>query len=214
MTEIQGRKKSKKRKRIVWATILSFLCAIGLYYFCYVCPLICELSQEKARSLSTCIISEVVGDVIASGEVDYGELVKITYTSQNTVGTIEVDTICVNKLVRAVTKEVQQRVDELKNNCIGISLGTFTGIPFLYGRGPEISIKILPIGRVGTDIHSSLSSCGINQSQHRLYFTISACLGLVLPTKTQEFTTSQDVLVCENIIVGQIPSVYFGDNLI
>lgn len=214
MSDEINRKTNKKRRRIAWITVLSFLFVIGVYYFQVVCPLITKLSEEKARSVSTSTISEVVGEVMTSGGLTYNDLVKITYSNDNSVETIEVNTVKVNELVRLVTKEVQNRIDNLKNDGIGIALGTFTGIPFLYGVGPEIGIKIVPIGTVNSNIFSSLSSCGINQSQHRLYFTISTRLGLILPTKTQDFITSQEVLVCESVIVGKIPTVYLGDNLI
>lgn len=212
MTLTKTKKKSKVR-RIVWISILSFLLVIGVYYFKIVCPLITKLSEERARSISISAISEVVGDVMSSG-VSYDDLVKVTYSAQNSIETIEVDTVKVNELIRVVTKEVQTKIDGLKDESVGINLGTFSGIPFLYGLGPQINIKIIPIGTVNSNVISSLNSCGINQSLHRLYFTISVRLGLVLPTKTQDFLTSQEVLVCESVIIGKIPSVYLGDNLI
>lgn len=212
--DLAQKKKKSKARRIAWITILSFLVAISVYYFKIVCPLISSLSEEKARSISLSVISEVVGDVMVSGEVGYNDLVNVTYSADNHVETIEVNTVKVNELIRLVTKEVQIRIDDLKNESVGINLGTFTGIPFLYGVGPEINIKIVPIGTVNSNIVSSLNSCGINQTLHRLYFIISTRLGLVLPTKTQDFVTSQEVLVCESVIVGKVPSVYMGDNLI
>lgn len=214
MNMVVTKKKTKRKRRIALITVLSFLFAICLYYFQVVCPLVEDLSEEKARAVSTSAISEVVGDVMADGGITYNDLVRITFSNDNSVETIEVNTIKVNELVRLVTKEVQERIDRIKDSEIGIALGTFTGIPFLYGRGPEIGIKIVPVGTVNSNILSSLTSCGINQSLHRLYFTISARMGLVLPTKTQDFITSQEVLVCESVIVGKIPSVYFGNNII
>lgn len=207
------RKKSRTR-RIVCISILSFFVVIALYYFKIVCPLISRLGEEKVRSISLSIISEVVGETMSSKTIEYGDLVKISYSSEKSIEAIEIDTIKVNELIRQVTKQVQIKIDNLKNEQIGINLGTFTGIPFLYGVGPEINVKIIPIGTVNSDIMSSLTSCGINQSLHRLYFTISVRLGLILPSKTQNFITSQDVLVCESVIVGQIPSFYLGNNLI
>ena len=212
--DISKKKKRAKRRRMAWITVLSFLFVVGLYYFKFVTPIVTKLSEEKARSLSTTIMSEVVGNVMTNGNFSYNDLVKITYSSENTVETIEVNTIKVNEIIREVTKDVQLKFDHLKDEGIGISIGTFSGIPFLYGKGPQIGIKIVPIGTVSSNVYSSLQSGGINQSYHRLYFTISARLGLILPSKTQDFTTSQDVLICESIIVGKIPSVYFENNLI
>ena len=113
------KKKRKRRRRIAWITVLSFLFVVGVYYFQVVCPLITKLSEEKARSVSTSTISEVVGDVMAGGGVSYNDLVKITYSSENSVETIEVNTVKVNELVRLVTKEVQNKIDALKNEGIG-----------------------------------------------------------------------------------------------
>ena len=214
MLSDEAKKKRKKRRRIAWITVLSFLFVMGVYYFKVVCPIVTKLSEEKARSVSTTVISEVIGDVMTSANVTYDSLVKITYSSENTVETIEINTIKVNELIREVTKDVQIKLDNLKNEKISIAIGTFTGIPFLYGKGVQIGVKIVPIGTVSSHIYSSLSSSGINQSQHRLFFTISARLGLILPLQTQDFITSQDVLICESVIVGKIPSVYLGDNLI
>lgn len=207
------RKKSRAR-RIVCISILSFLVVIALYYFKIVCPLISRLGEERVRSISLSVISEVVGETMSSQTFEYGDLVKVSYSSEKSIEAIEIDTIKVNELIRQVTKQVQNKIDNLKNEQIGINLGTFTGIPFLYGFGPKINVKIIPIGTVNSDIFSSLTSCGINQSLHRLYFTISVRLGLILPSKTQSFTTSQDVLVCESVILGRIPSFYLGNNLI
>lgn len=207
-------KNKKNRRRIAITCVLCFLLLIFLYYFKIVCPIVINLSEEKARSLSTTAISEVVGDVMTSGNVNYNDLVKITYSSANYVESIEVNTVKVNEIIREVTKDVQKRFDNISGEGIGIALGTFTGIPFFYGRGPIINVRIVPVGTVNSQIFSSLNSSGINQSHHRIYFTISARLGLILPLQTRNFITSQEVLICENVIVGQIPSVYFQDKLI
>lgn len=212
MTKKVNAKRKHKRRGIVWIIILSFLFLIGIYYFKLVCPLVIDLSGERARSISTGIISDVVGDVMGMG-VSYDDLVEISYATDG-IQSIEVDTVKVNEIVRMITKGVQDRVDGLKDEKIGIALGTFTGIPFLYGRGCEIGIKMLPMGSVTSNISSSLISQGINQTLHRLYFTISIRLALVLPAKTQEFVTTQEILVCESVIVGKVPSVYMGEGLI
>lgn len=209
------KKKSKKTKlRIAIIVVLSFLILILFYYFKVVCPIIIRLSEEKIRSLATTSISEVVEYVMQEEKLSYNELVDIRYDSSNNIELIEVNTIKVNNVIRDITKGVQDKFNVLSHEGIGISLGTFTGVPFLYGIGPNISIKLVPVGTVNTKVISNFNAQGINQTLHRLYFVVIGTIGMVLPIQTQNFVTELEVLICESIIVGKIPDVYLQGNLI
>ncbi len=209
------KKKSKKTKlRIAIIVVLSFLILILFYYFKVVCPIIIRLSEEKIRSLATTSISEVVEYVMQEEKLSYNELVDIKYDSSNNIELIEVNTIKVNNVIRDITKGVQDKFNVLSHEGIGISLGTFTGVPFLYGIGPNISIKLVPVGTVNTKVISNFNAQGINQTLHRLYFVVIGTIGMVLPIQTQNFVTELEVLICESIIVGKIPDVYLQGNLI
>lgn len=61
---------------------------------------------------------------------------------------------------------------------------------------------------------SNFTSSGINQTLHRLYFTVSGTIGMILPAQTQNFVTELEVLICESVIVGEIPDVYLQGSLI
>ena len=206
---------SKKAKfRIVLIVFLAIIVLFCFYYFKIVCPIVVSLSQERVRSIATSTISTVVGDVMVDKNITYDDLVAITYSSENKVELIEIDTIQINIIIREITKRVQNEFDTLGKEGILISLGTFTGIPFLFGLGPDVSIKLVPVGTVNTKVSSNFNEAGINQTIHRLYFIVSSNIGMVLPAMTQNFTTELEVLLCESIIVGEIPSVYLQGSLI
>ena len=206
---------SKKAKfRIVLIVFLAIIVLFCFYYFKIVCPIVVSLSQERVRSIATSTISTVVGDVMVDENITYDDLVAITYSSENKVELIEVDTIQINIIIREITKRVQNEFDTLGKEGIQISLGTFTGIPFLFGLGPDVSIKLVPVGTVNTKVSSNFNEAGINQTIHRLYFIVSSNIGMVLPAMTQNFTAELEVLLCESIIVGEIPSVYLQGSLI
>ena len=200
----------KNKRRITLAVVLLFFIAIFLYYFYIICPIVTNLSEEKIRSISTSAISEVVGDVMGSGGISYGDIVNITYSSSGKVEVVELDTVVVNNLIRQITKLVQDKFDALGAEGIKIALGTFTGIPFLYGIGPMVSVKLVPVGTVSTKLYSNFSSAGINQTLHRVQFHISANMGMVLPAQTKNFVTELEILLCENLIVGEIPEIYLS----
>ena len=184
-----------------------------MYYCKIVCPVIARLSEEKIRSVATNSISEVVGDVLSKENITYEDLVHIKYSGNNKVELIEIDSIKTNLLIREITKGAQSKFDNLGNEKIGVALGTFSGIPFLYGFGPNISLQLVPIGTITTKFISNFKSSGINQTLHQLYFSINANIGLVMPIKTQNFNTNLDVIICESVIVGSIPSVYLQDSV-
>lgn len=215
----RGIKKKKKwsvktKFRVALFSIFLIFVLFSIYYFNVVCPIVVSLSQEKIRSVSTRIISESIGETIINQNISYDELVSISYSSENKIELIEVDSVKVNLLVREITKEVQRHFDNLSNEGIDIALGTFTGIPFLYGLGPDISVQLVPVGSISTKMNSSFMSAGINQTIHRLYFNVSASVGMVLPANTQNFETQMEVVLCESILVGDIPNVYLQGGLI
>lgn len=188
--------------------MLVFLILTLVYYFAVVCPAVVALSQEKIRSIATQTISEVVGEVLTNGNYTYDELVEVTYSSENKISQISTNSTQVNLLVREVTAKVQERFDQLDSAQVVVNLGSFTGIPFLFGYGPEITLNLVPIGTVQTNFETKFLSAGINQTLHSLYFDVNAILGLILPGSTQNFDTNLQVLICESVIVGEIPSIY------
>lgn len=198
----------KTKLRIAIFVVLGFVFFILIYYLKVVCPIVVKLSEEKIRSLATKTISRVVGDVMVEDEVNYDRIVNITYSSDNEVEFVEVDSVEVNLIIRDITKRVQDEFENLGKEGIKISLGTFSGIPFLYNLGPQVSVRLVPIGIVNTSINSNFTSAGLNQTLHRLNFMVSANIGMILPGKSQNFVTELEVMLCESIIVGKIPQIY------
>ena len=208
--KIKKKRLSRKAKfRIFLACFLLLIIGIGFYYFKIVCPIVITLSEEKVRSLSTKVISSAVAQVLVEDAVNYKDIVDIKYDNNNDVKSIEVNSVQVNMIVRRATELVQFEMDTLGKEGITVAMGTFTGIPFLFGVGPNISLQLVPVGTVNTNFLSSFQSVGINQALHKLYFKIETSVGMILPAMTTNFSTSLDVVLCENIIVGKIPEIYF-----
>lgn len=213
--------KKKRRKlsprakaRVFLCSILGIVALLLIYYFCVISPIVVTLSQEKVRSLSTSVISQSVEEVLAYEDVSYNNLVNIEYNNNHEITLISTNSVEVNNLVRRITYLVQTEIDKMGEQGIDIALGTFTGIPFLYGVGPAVSVQLVPIGTVNTNFSSSFTSAGINQTLHRLYFTVNVNVGVVLPSMTKNLLTSLEVEICESVIVGKVPDVYLQGKII
>lgn len=161
------------------------------------------------RSLSTITISESVGQVLEEEGINYDSLVEIHYENGK-ISAITTNSVMINVLVRNITALVQNKLDALTGHGLQIALGTFTAIPFLYDIGPNVNLKLVPVSTVSTTFDSKFESAGINNTKHSLYFRVQSSIGVILPAGKKIFDTFLDVLICENIIAGDVPSVYLS----
>ena len=88
--------------------------------------------------------------------------------------------------------------------------GSFTGFKLLAGRGPGVKITISTIGDVETDLRSEFTAQGINQTLHRVYLDVKCNVLILTPFDNIERQITNQVLLIENVIVGNIPSTYYN----
>ena len=118
----------------------------------------------------------------------------------------------INMMSREIANLAQANLDALGVQEISIAVGTFTGLALLTGFGPDVIIKVVPIGSAYCDFVSRFESAGINQTLHKLYLDVYANVSIVTPIDEPTITVKAEVLVCENLIVGEVPNVYFDGN--
>lgn len=188
------------------------LASIFLYIFCVINPIVKEATWASIYSLSTSAVSDAIYDVIAEQNIEYEDLVEISYDNNNEISLISIDTVLVNNLARRFYQVAQVYLDRMGDNGLDIAIGTFTGLPFLVGVGPTINIKLVQIGAMTSCFKSKFTSAGINQTNHSLYIELHASVSLVLPTYSSTVDSVTEFLVTESVIVGDVPEVYLGSD--
>ena len=117
-------------------------------------------------------------------------------------------------LFRSLTRDLenlcQSNIEKIDHQSVQIPLGAFTGSVVLSDLGPPVNIALLPIGSVQCDFTSFFEQVGINQTRHSIYVNIKTTISLVLPISSVPVNISTAILVCENIIVGEVPQFYFN----
>ena len=71
----------------------------------------------------------------------------------------------------------------------------------------------MPIGSVATEVATEFEACGINQTRHKVYLSLTASIRIVIPTGAKTATVTANMLVTESIIVGGVPEGFVGYNL-
>lgn len=65
-------------------------------------------------------------------------------------------------------------------------------------------------GTVETDLKSEFKDAGINQTLHRIYLEVRCNVNILTPYETITETITNQVLLTEGVIIGDIPDTYYN----
>ncbi len=205
-------KYSKKRKFYTYLSVTIIVIILIMVYFnAIVNPVILNTSESKVRSLTLKAINSAVAEVVSDSAL-YNELVTITTNDEGDVSLITANSILINRLSKELAKIAQSKIENIGQQGVLVPLGTFSGMPILVGRGPNVKIKLLPIGSISCTFESEFTQAGINQTHHRIYVNVESKVTMILPVENRTISNTVQVLICESIIIGKIPSTYLNSS--
>lgn len=203
---------AKRRKYFfILFIILSIFVLIIVYFIKIVNPLIIDSSEVKVRSLTLRAINSAISDVMAES-VLYNDLVNVVTDEDGKIVMLNANSIMINKLSKELVKTSQTKLSEIGDAGLTIPLGNFTGISLFIGMGPDVKVRLMPIGSVNCSFESKFETSGINQTHHRIYVNVQASVNMILPIKSIRVQSSSQVLITESIIVGVVPNTYLYSN--
>ena len=208
---LRRHKKFKYKLFIFFCSVLLFIVGILLFFVNCVKPIMVKSSEAQVRSTTSKAVNASVQTVITGNNV-YDDLIEITTNEDGKIVFIQVKSLMDNKMAKEIGKVAGQNLDLIKNQGVSIPLGTLSGISFLVGVGPDITFRIMAIATIHSKFSSEFTSAGINQTNHRIYLNIQTDVELILPTAAKSITVNSHILICEAILVGEIPSTYLNSN--
>ena len=199
-------KKRRKVVEIIVVLIIAF--SVVKLILDAVLPIFNTLCENRAKSIATIISNEQA--TIVMTEHSYDELFTIEKDNNGNVVMIKANVVPINEIISDVANKIQEQLDQKGREDVEIALGSFTGFKLLAGRGPGIKIRISSIGNVETDLRSEFTAQGINQILHRVYLQVKCRVSILTPFNDIEQEITNQVLLIENVIVGNIPSTYYN----
>ena len=199
-------KKGKRMLKIIIIFIIAF--TVAKLILDSILPVFDKLCEEKAMSIATIISNNKATEVMA--EHSYDELFTIEKDNNGNITMIKSNVIPINEIISDVAVRIQEELEKREDDIIQIPLGSITGFKLLAGKGPNIKIKIIPSGNVKTDLRSEFVAQGINQTLHRIYLQVDCQVTIVTPYDEISKEISNQVLLIENVIIGNIPSTYLN----
>lgn len=201
----------KRKRRMIGIRILIF----GLFFFLLlflvdrgIRPIMKANATIRIKALTTAAINEAVIQTLEQEKGNYDRLILLEKDEDGKVTSIQTDAAAISKIQSALTQAVMSCLSKLESSDIRMNLGTLLQPEYFAGRGPSLRFLLQPNGYVTTKIISSFSEAGINQTQHKILFRVSAPMAGAIPGYTTQTTIDTDFVLADTIIVGNIPEYY------
>ena len=202
----------KMRKGKFLCLILAVSVALSLAVVSYVesffAPIIRTMAVSRSEVLLSQEIANEVNETMSENGITYGDIISFVLDEEGRINAMTTNIVTANKLKSFLALSILTRITNVDETELSIPVGNLTGISILAGRGPELKVKVIPIGSVQTELSSQFVSAGINQTQHRIIMTVTSNVDIILPSETVSTTVSVNVVIAETVIVGSVPESY------
>ena len=199
----------------IFRIVVALTLFVAAFIFCTVyfrnniVPTVMGSAIAEVRAMCTNSVNLAVTAVVGGG-LEYDDLFRVVKNEEGDIEMVQANSPEINMIAREIANLAQANLDELGLKEISIPIGTFTGLALLMGLGPDVTISVMPIGSALCDFVSYFTSAGINQTLHKIYIDVHATINIVTPIDEPTITVKAEVLVAENLIVGNVPQFYFG----
>ena len=197
----------KNRILIIGISILTFLLTSFLLIDWGIKPTIIAMSEAKVEYIAVLAMNNAVSQILG-GNIKYTDLTDVLTDKNGKITMIQYNTILINTLARETSTLAQNEIRSLGAEGISVPLGSVTKSKLLSGRGPDIDVKIIPVGSVSTDFTDEFRQAGINQTRHRIFLLLKTQVRIVVPLGSNVINVSTKVPIAETIIVGDVPDSY------
>ena len=171
-------------------------------------PTIKIACEAKAKAIAVQITEQTVKEYIEN--VEYESLVNLEYNEEGKIIAINANIIEMNKLSSSISYKIQERLMHLEKVNVEIPIGKIMGWGMFSGYGPDIKVKLVPLGNIESSFKTEFSSEGINQTKHTIYIEVKCTVTTIAPFITDNITCDSRKTVAETIIVGDIPDNYYN----
>ena len=192
-----------------WRRLLAvlLLLALPLYaiYNFQLYPGISELASAAAQNKIEGLIAAAFAVSLAEAGEEYDGLVTITCRADGSVASLSCHMQRLNKARNDLLLAVLAALESEGAVEVGLPLGNLLGGEAFSGRGPEIPIRVLLAAGAHAHMESDFRTQGINQTLHRVLFSITVRVTVLTPSHPIEREITQAFCVAETLIVGEVP---------
>lgn len=200
----------RNRLRLIVAVTVIVVSGLTLLFRFRLAPMAEQLIETQVDNQASDAINAAIADQIAEGEFDYDRMVTIEKDANGNVAAIRTNIGELNRLKTSVLQRMDEELEQLSMEQLGVPIGSVLLPELLSGRGPLVPVRVLAVRTSDASFRNSFQSAGINQTLHSIYIDIHVCITIMTWTGTSEINVDSAVVAAETVIVGTVPTTYFG----
>ena len=197
-----------KEPFVLFSIVFILIIISSIYFLKNLTPTIKIACESRAKAIGVQITEETVKEFIE--KVEYESLMNITYNDQGKIIAINANIIELNKLSSEISYKIQEKLNNLDKVSVEIPITSMMGMNIFSGYGPDVNVKLVPMGNIETKFNTEFASEGINQTKHTIYMNIQSIITVVAPFIGSSVKCNSTVTVAETIIIGDIPDTYYN----
>ena len=200
---------NRRQRWIIWTTLVCLaLLALTVLVISQLRPVLTSMASARVSNSVNRIVASAVDEAIRNGEIDYDHLISFEKVTSGRVTALRSNVAEVNRMQSAIAEKILQRLTEVSVTELRIPIGTLTGSALLAGRGPYITVRMQSVGSASAVFRNAFSAAGINQTRHQILLEVDVYMSILLPGIRTSTTVSNEIVVAETVIVGNVPESY------
>ena len=219
-----------RRKRILHRFLKDHIYNVGVVSFILLClalfllcrgfwvleknlrPAILSVAEVNANILATEAVNRAILEKVAQG-ILYQDLISISQDENGKIIMAQINTMEINRLMAETTLATQDALKTIEKEALNIPLGAVLDSYLLATYGPEIPIKLIPVGKVNTYLNDSFEDAGFNQVRHKIYLDVFSEVRVVVPLISTNIEVHTTVPLTDTVYPGEVPETLINLNI-
>ena len=206
--QVYRKRRTHIRSLLLFGTAICLLLAFLIRIDHAIRPNLCAVCESETKQFTAGLMADSIAEVLQDQQMKNVSFAELTYDAAGNVTTMETRTDQINRLQSAIYRNVQQHLEQCRDAELEVSLGTASGVWLFAGRGPHVSVRLLPVGHASVKLISTIESAGINQTCHTIRAEVTAEVQTAIPFAQTTTKTTYACLLSETLIVGTVPDSY------
>ncbi|WP_235549567.1 sporulation protein YunB [Paenibacillus sp. Soil766] len=201
------------RKKVLWIGLL-ILVLFCIQFFIFLernlRPPLMNLAKVRVKQIATQAINSAIADHVAGG-TNAEELIDWKMDKNNKITGFMLNYNEHMRITSEAIKTVQGELNNLESTADHIPLGQAMNSAILASFGPDIPIRLLPVGSVKVDINTRTQNVGINMVMFEVYVHIVAEVSVIIPFDSETEIVETEIPISYSLVVGDVPTYYYDN---
>lgn len=211
---LHGRRmrRPKQGRQFVWQraffALMLLALALFLVFNIQLYPGVSALAIAEAKNEAAGMIADAFSENMRVAGEGYEDLVTLHFREDGGISGMSCHMPALNAARNDLLRAILSRIAAERVLTVNLPLGNVLGGEILSGRGPNIPVRILLARNASAHMESQFTSAGINQTLHRVLFSVSITLTVMTPSRPTELTLTETFCLAETVIVGTVPDAF------